>query len=306
MTCTRPIETYLPRDGGAILFREPVGADPRDFVLFNKPCGKCPSCLEARARDWAVRCMHEAKMHERNSFVTLTYRDDALPWHGSLDKSQAQHFLMRLRKALYPHRIRYFLVGEYGSRTYRAHYHALIFGEDFTADRLSAGQTQSGFRQYESVTLSDAWGLGRCTVQDLTMETAMYCCRYALKASTPADGKRGRHWWRHPHGQWLKREREFQLMSRRPGLGHAWFERFHADLTTLDAVVMPGGQEFMPPRYYDKILRAWCEDDFQATKAKRLAEAQTLANLRDSTPARLAVREAVQKAKHALSARDTF
>lgn len=310
MACTNPSRTFLPADGGQLLFREPVGANPNDYSVFMKPCGVCESCLEMKAREWSLRSMHEAQMHERNSFVTLTYAEEFLTHHGSLNRSHAVLFLKRLRKALQPHRIRYLLVGEYGSTTYRAHYHALIFGEDFTGDRVSAGKTKSGFSQYESALLSQAWGLGRCTVQDLTLETAMYCCRYALKSALPrVPGKRGERrkvpWWQHPvYGVWLKREREFQMVSRHPGLGRAWFEKYSLDVVPHDACVVAGGQEFKPPRYYDRVLRAWCEDDYLAIKAARFAQGHTLDNLAESVPARLQARAIVQAAKHSLSGRN--
>lgn len=312
MACTRPRRAWQPLDGSRLLFREPVGANPFDYQQVKIGCGRCPSCLERDARDWSLRCMGEARMHDRNSFITLTYRDDALSHHGSLNRRHVELFLKRLRKALAPDRIRFFLVGEYGSTTFRAHYHALIFGEDFTGDRVPAGKTQSGFRQYESALLSEAWGLGRCTVQDLTIETAMYCCRYALKAVLPPrEGQRTRkssdrvRWWQHPlTGVWLKREPEFRKVSTHPGLGRAWFEKYSLDVFPRDCVVLPGGIELPPPRYLDKVLRAWCEDDYLAIKAKRQAKAQTLDNLAESRPHRLAAREAVQVAKHALSGRN--
>ena len=54
------------------------------------PCGKCLGCRLERARQWAIRCMHEASMYELNSFVTLTYNDKFLPANGSVSKREMQ------------------------------------------------------------------------------------------------------------------------------------------------------------------------------------------------------------------------
>ena len=43
------------------------------------PCGQCIGCRLERARQWALRCMHESSLYEENSFVTLTYDDEHLP-----------------------------------------------------------------------------------------------------------------------------------------------------------------------------------------------------------------------------------
>ena len=89
-----------------------------------------------RSKTWAVRCRHESLFWDHNVFVTLTYDDDHLPWHGSLVPEHLQLFVKRLRKALSGvqvapgsvHRpIRFFGCGEYGSTSKRAHYHLLLF-----------------------------------------------------------------------------------------------------------------------------------------------------------------------------------
>ena len=45
-------------------------------------CGQCMECRLAYSREWAIRISNEAQMHERNSFLTLTYsgRDVASSW----------------------------------------------------------------------------------------------------------------------------------------------------------------------------------------------------------------------------------
>ena len=35
------------------------------------PCGQCYACRIAKSREWAARCVLEAKMHDDNCFITL-------------------------------------------------------------------------------------------------------------------------------------------------------------------------------------------------------------------------------------------
>ena len=46
------------------------------------PCGKCLGCRLDYAKQWANRCQMEAKKHDHNFFITLTYDDDNLPVSG--------------------------------------------------------------------------------------------------------------------------------------------------------------------------------------------------------------------------------
>src|SRR6187549_2683574 len=91
MPCYHPFTAYQ-LDDGRIVFAE-RGKVKRSVVL---PCGHCIGCRLERSRQWAVRCMHEAQLHDVSSFVTLTYDDSHLPYHGSLDYTHFQKFIDRL------------------------------------------------------------------------------------------------------------------------------------------------------------------------------------------------------------------
>lgn len=98
------------------------------------PCGRCNACLMARRVDWTFRLLQENKVATTATFLTLTYADDFIPvseaGEYTLLKRDVQLWLKRLRKQqseLTPMRIRYYLVGEYGSQFGRPHYHALMF-----------------------------------------------------------------------------------------------------------------------------------------------------------------------------------
>ena len=113
--CTSPRKASFNATG-SICF------SPRKFNKeidpFQVPCGKCAECLLERARDWSIRCLHEAKMHEHSAFVTLTYADENLPADRKLNHFDFQLFMKRLRKE-YGEGIGFFMCGEYGEQTQR-------------------------------------------------------------------------------------------------------------------------------------------------------------------------------------------
>ena len=107
-----------------ITLTSPHGAD------FLVPCGKCLCCRAAKAKEWVQRLKNEQAYWDREGFLTLTYDDDNIPEGGKLDKPELIRFFKRLRKNLKGKKIKYFACGEYGEKTMRPHYHAIIFGLD--------------------------------------------------------------------------------------------------------------------------------------------------------------------------------
>ncbi|QCS37346.1 replication initiation protein [Tortoise microvirus 89] len=98
------------------------------------PCGKCPECLARRTSGWSFRLMEESKRAESAHFVTLTYATAPVTKKGfmTLCKKDVQDFFKRLRYYLGKDvKIKYYVVGEYGTRTLRPHYHAIIFGANY-------------------------------------------------------------------------------------------------------------------------------------------------------------------------------
>lgn len=207
------------------------------------PCGQCIGCRLEHARQWAVRCMHEASMHERNCFITLTYRDECLPADRSVSVRELQLFFKRLRKAYSAERLRYYACGEYGAALGRPHYHACVFGFDFPDKYI--WQVEDNYVLYRSPSLEKCWPFGFSTVGDVSFESAGYVARYCLKKVT---GKGAAE-----HYQWADVAPEFSLMSRRPGLGRGWFERFKSDVYPKDFFTV-NGRKNKPPRYYDMLL----------------------------------------------------
>jgi hypothetical protein len=95
------------------------------------PCGQCLNCRKNQGNIWANRLLLESMSHGCSVFVTLTYNDDHIPDPPHLNKKHLQDYIKRLRYYVEPVKIRYFGVGEYGDRTFRPHYHIVLFGLGF-------------------------------------------------------------------------------------------------------------------------------------------------------------------------------
>ena len=156
--------------------------------------------------------MHEASLHERNCFITLTYRPEDLPADGSVDVRHWQLFAKRLRKRLGP--FRFLHVGEYGETNYRPHYHACIFGQDFSADRVLTKEVGDS-KHYTSPTLESVWGHGYTHIGLLTMTSAAYVSRYCVKKLTGPQGKESRRRIDTDTGEEYFVRPEYLTMSRR-------------------------------------------------------------------------------------------
>lgn len=183
MPCFHPIKAYPGRERAASGGYKYV-FNAKDALIENGgghrefPCQKCIGCRIDRSRDWAIRAVHEASMHDTNCFLTLTYEDKHLPPDYSLDLTAYQQFLKRLRSHI-GSPIKFFGCGEYGDLEQRPHYHFLIFG--WRPSDLKLHTEKNGVKTYTSEKLSGLWPYGFNTVGELTYQTAAYCARYVLK-----------------------------------------------------------------------------------------------------------------------------
>lgn len=253
MPCYSPLRGFRSRHLGpsgkrGVTFRLSEGFADLPVLV---PCGQCIGCRLERSRQWAVRCMHEAALHEDNCFLTLTYDDAHLPLFGSLDRGAFPAFIKRLRSRFAGRRVRYFHCGEYGERTGRPHYHACVFGFDF-ADRYKWA-VRCGRPAFRSATLESLWPFGASEIGSVTFESAAYVARYICKKVTGANAEAYYSVVAPETGEVVRREPEFVTMSRRPGIGRGWYERFRSEVYPADEVVMRGAV-MKPPRYYDKVL----------------------------------------------------
>lgn len=269
---------------------------------FELPCGQCVGCRIRKAQEWAVRMAHEASLHDDNSFLTLTYSDEHLPLDGSVSLRAMQLFMKRLRKAIAPTRISYFVVGEYGGDNGRPHYHASVFNYGFP-DRTIWRKAPSGHYLYRSALLEACWPFGNAEFGTLTMQSAGYVARYNLKKI--AGGRTGNKERPHPlTGELFECLPEFASMSTRPAIGARWYEQYHRDAFPSDFVVLDG-RKHPVPKFYLKLLKRGEPEEFTDFRSlvtaasasvtrKRREEAQTPSRRANSTPERLATREELQ------------
>lgn len=257
----------------------------------NLPCGQCIGCRLERSRQWAVRCVHEASLYESNSFITLTYDQSSLPKDGSLHLDHFQCFMKRLRKKYGPG-IRFFHCGEYGQKLQRPHYHALLFNLGFNDLKFFGGKEPNEI--YTSNALSNLWPFGFSVVGKVTFESAAYVARYVTKKVT---GDRAEAFYK-------GRKPEYATMSRRPGIGKGWYEKFKTDVYPLDRVVIRGNST-RPPRFYDRLFGREDPSTLALLKIEREGNERFVTDVyngktiieSDSSDRRLAIKEIVKQAE---------
>lgn len=193
------------------------------------PCGGCITCRMNYVKQWTIRCLMEAKNHMDTTFVTLSYNEENYPKNGSVSKRELQLFFKRLRKRVNK-TIRYFACGEYGEKTGRAHYHAIIFG----------------MGQRETKTILEIWGKGFIKCGTSTAKSIAYTAGYIMKK---IKGKEGKDIYKKNN-----LEPPFTLVSRRPGIGYYEIMNRKEELKNKDFVISEG-KKFYHARYIkDKIF----------------------------------------------------
>lgn len=271
MSCDYPITAYLSRT---------VNPSGKRSLVFNSkeslsgipqliPCGRCTGCRLERSRVWAIRCMHEAKMHKENCFITVTFDNEHLPRDGSLSVDVYQKFLKRLRKhcARSFVKIRFYGCGEYGDINKRPHYHFIIFGYDFP-DKVVYKQLSHGEYLYTSKLLDAVWGFGDCKIGSVTFDSAAYVARYCMKKVDGAMQAAGHYEVYDADGVLHDRLPEFATMSRRPGIASGYYDKFGGEIRVHDTIVV-NAKEVPSIRYYDLKFEEIDAKAFKRVKRKR-------------------------------------
>lgn len=288
MPCYHP-QTAYKTAAGLVTFTEGLKrhGDTRQITL---SCGQCHGCRLERSRQWAMRCVHEAKLHQHNSFITLTYDKENLPHRNQLQHSDFQKFMKRLRKRI-GHPVRFYMGGEYGSKNGRPHYHACIFGWE-APDKKYYRTTDANGKLYTSELLANIWGHGYSSTAELTFESAAYIARYCMQKVTGQAAET--HYKREDENGVYQQIPEYNKMSLKPGIGTGWLEKYRKDVYTYDHVII-NGKPSRPPAYYDKLLKRWdAEKHAQITEER---EARGILHRHDNTPERLDAKEQFAKAK---------
>lgn len=206
-------------------------------------CGQCLPCRVNRRREWTARLVLESALHAESMWVTLTYSDEFIPSDGSLSIQHYQQFLKRLRKSIYPVKVRYYIVGEYGDTTGRPHYHAVLFGINSPTDVINAWSIRGS-------------PIGSVHFGDVSPQSIAYNCKHIVKAMHRSTDIRLQG-----------RLPEFSRMSLRPGIGHDAMKPISQWLTSdkgsqwlagsgdVNQVIRIGPQIWPLNRYLRDILR---------------------------------------------------
>lgn len=196
-------------------------------------CGKCKLCRQARSRQWIVRLKSELSESISAHFITLTYDEDTVPKTSNnlqtLDKKDFQKFMKRMRKyhATINKKsvLKYYAVGEYGSKTQRPHYHAILFNADPDS-------------------INKIWGKGHTHYGEVTAQSIAYVTGYTDKLRL---SKILRH-------ETDDRENEFNLISQ--GIGKSLVNekiQHYINFSKLDTIKLDGDNYTIPRYVKDKL-----------------------------------------------------
>lgn len=260
----------------------PFGKVLTDYLII--PCGQCIGCRIELSKQWANRMVMELPYSVSSWFITLTYDDDHVPpsgyvdsdgvWHDSLTLRRRDFdlFMKRLRRRFPGYNIRFYGCGEYGSETFRPHYHAILFNCPLDKDGLELYQrSPKGDSYYLSPILSSAWSeprparskdpyvpLGRALCSKVNWSTCAYVARYVVKKLTGTMTD---------YYKYFGLEKEFATMSRNPGLGRQWYEEHKSPEELITYIIRISDGEnplkFSPPEYFKRLY----EYDFPETLA---------------------------------------
>lgn len=284
MPCYHPVKAQRTGDGRVTM----VHSSSRLFS-FMLPCGKCVGCKLEYSRQWAVRGLHEKKMHEDSMYLTLTFNDANVPANNSLSRRDMQLFLKRLRKQFPDQKLSVMYCGEYGEENGRPHYHLIIFGARYD-DLVFLRTSPAGGRLFTSARLERIWPFGFSSVGSVTFESIAYVARYIVKKITGDQARRHYEWINPDTGEVIDRLPEFFQPSLRPAIGKRFLEKFYTDIFPKGEVIIRA-KPASPPRYYKKIFKKHDPVGYEELQSKLfgIAERRRV----DNSPWRLAVRERV-------------
>lgn len=235
----------------------PIKLSSSDIV----PCGRCQKCKMKRAQSWAFRLTQEMRIAHSGYFLTLTYDTKYLPFTRNhlptLYKRDIQLFFKRLRKAHGKgHRkIIYFLVGEYGDRYQRPHYHAIIFNA-------------------KPELIEKAWNMGACYYGKVQSGSIFYTLKYMQK-QVDKRKKNIPDKFKDRDMPMPCQQKPFCVMSKGIGIDYINEKtvRFHMSDIKQNCVVALDGYKMVLPRYYKEKIYTRAErfliEDYFAEKHQK-------------------------------------
>lgn len=254
-------------------------------------------------RDGAFWVEDKEKVYHRED-GTVYYGGD---YHGEFENigilsiDDYKNFMKRLRINLKRHygfdeQLRMYGCGEYGSKSWRPHYHFCLMNLPLD-DLYVVCKNKLGMPLYSSSFIEETWGNGMVALAPLNWQNAAYTARYVQKKAdiSPMIYEK------------IGIPKEFQTMSRRPGLGRYWFDEHCNEIYETDQVVLPAMSKdkpstFRPPKYFDALMKE--RDPYRMAEIKsQRAEVARIMEQNRSTQTDLDVLQYFEVAKAAASSR---
>lgn len=276
-----------------------MGRCTRPFI--NKegvplPCGRhCDECLKRRVSGWSFRLLKEAEKSISAFFITLTYHSPPITKGGymNLKKSDVTKFIRKIRKQHNDKKgIKYFAVGEYGSRTKRPHYHIIMFNVEL--DKILSKSEAHDIKTNKIVLDGKAmlnlaaWSdegqsKGYATIGALSPASVAYTLKYVSKKS------------RIPMHKNDDRQPEFAHMSKGLGLNYLTPANYkmHQRDPMRQYLTLYDGKKIALPRYYKERLY----DSLERQEISKIIAAQELQKHLEKSPEQIAHEARVKRNK---------
>lgn len=266
MVCLQPFYKRILQSHVLQVIGREIKSEQTQFIEI--PCGKCVLCLSKRVQEWSLRMKHELFIKKFGFFITLTYRQDTVPLvnierddylslcekykydyfyrkelnqYTTVQKSDLQKFFKRLRYYINKYdrsiKVKYFACGEYGDKTDRAHYHAIILG-------------LNPYDINHKLLIRKSWTLGDIHFGDASYGSARYVAKYCNKIHLSSNYKQ----------KYIKQGRniDFKLSSQGLGKDYVLLEKdnIYENLCLYDNQY----KKPIPRTYYRWLCRLF--DDF--------------------------------------------
>lgn len=287
--CTNPLKGFINRNGYVVkvsrkadyvrmvegdyksYFGEPTPDALTKFI--DLPCRQCNECIMTMKREWTARAIAESMLHDDMIFITLTYDDinlkmaETITEHGeiylhpTLDHEHFQKFMRRLRDYYHDKNIRFFMCGEYGSRTYRPHYHAIIYGiglKDIKDLKVYNKNTNGDLLYTSEIMQYNIWQKGFTIIGNCDIASCCYVAGYVDKKFGKTKGKE--------FYNLTKIVPPYVKSSNKPGLGREWFnnniDRYKSiyDYISLPLGLQDPQRVYLTENWKKLIERHWLDN----------------------------------------------
>lgn len=258
------------------------------FKFFEVGCGKCEICKVEKSKQWTIKGYCESKTWKNATFLTLTYNNENLPEDRKLCRAHMQGFWKKLRYHLYKNTkkasqidltlersnleeleinpleeifckrkrnkkpIRMLNCGEYGPKTKRPHYHAVVWNFK-PMDLRRYSKDRRGYWLFTSKKINQIWGKGYVIIGNAETDTVSYVARYCTKkfARTEEEQQRMKQ----------KKQTEFIGASSQGFIGYFYWEKYKDKIKKAMGIFMKNRDKTMLAKIPKAMEKKWEEEN---------------------------------------------